>query len=159
MSDEMRELDEYDGLAEGEANDSAALNIRRAETLLNAKRTLELADKMKLVSLNVAIESAKTRGATFDVQRLKQELSDLTNQAVKASKDVAEVIASISELGEEGAHTPTAGTAKKHEENEFRRAIRLRKELDELLVLCSDVIDRLERLAPTSGSSGKPSAG
>lgn len=153
MTDESKQRDEFAGLSEAEASDSAALNIRRAETLLNAKRTLELADKMKLVSLNVAIESAKTRGATFDVQRLKQELSDLTNQAVKASKDVAEVIASISELREEGDE-PSAPVRRTNEENEFRRAIRLRKELDELLVLCSDVIDRLERLAPSHGRAG-----
>ncbi|HSH00450.1 MAG TPA: hypothetical protein VLB27_10390 [candidate division Zixibacteria bacterium] len=153
MTDEPRQTDEFAELSEAEASDSAALNIRRAETLLNAKRTLELADKMKLVSLNVAIESAKTRGVTFDVQRLKQELSDLTNQAVKASKDVAEVIAAISELGDGESASP-APARRTHQENEFRRAIRLRKELDELLVLCSDVIDRLERMAPSPGRAG-----
>ena len=136
---------------------------RRAETLLNARKTLELAEKLKLVSLNVAIESAKTRGGAFEIQRIKRELSDLTNQAVKASKEISELIATISDNPDDKADNSSpsakAGARGEGEAMEFRKAIRLRKNLDELLANCRDALERLERLSPQAYNTGNnPSA-
>jgi len=102
----------------GEANS----NLKRAEALLNAKKVTELAERLRLVSLSVAIQSAKTRNSSIEIRKLKAELSTLTNQAVKASREVGAIIAAI---GEKEPVISSVGS-------DYRRALQLKTDLLEI---------------------------
>ncbi len=110
--------------------------LRRADALLSAKRALELADQLKLVSLNVAIESAKTRSSSVDLKRVKSDLSTLTNQAVKASREIGGMINAINS-GE-----PIVSAM----ESDFRKAVKLKKELESILNQSERVLESIDRL-------------
>lgn len=110
--------------------------LRRADALISAKRALELADQLKLVSLNVAIESAKTRSSSMDLKRIKADLSTLTNHAVKASREIGGLITAISS-GE-----PMVSAM----ESDFRKAVHLKKELEAILQQSRRVLAGIDRL-------------
>ncbi len=110
--------------------------LRRADALQSAKRALDLADQLKLVSLNVAIESAKTRTASVDLKQVKQDLSTLTNKAVKASREIGGMINAINS-GE-----PIVSS----QDSDFRKAVQLKQELKAILDQSQRVLDSIDRL-------------
>ncbi|MFQ5608388.1 MAG: hypothetical protein ACE5GA_10605, partial [Candidatus Zixiibacteriota bacterium] len=110
--------------AESESGSNTDVTRRkRAESILNAKKALELADKLRLMSLNVAIQSAKTRGSSRELRKIKSELSTLTNQAVKASRELGAIIGAIS--------PDTSGPAAV--QHDYRKALRLKTDLEAIL--------------------------
>ncbi len=128
---------EMDSAATG-ASQSADVQerLRRADALQNAKRALELAERLKLVSLNVAIESAKTRSSSIDLKRVKADLSTLTNHAVKASREIGGMVNAINS-GE-----PIVSAV----ESDFRKAVQLKKELESILNQSKRVLESIDRL-------------
>jgi hypothetical protein len=137
MSDKNSETEEIDTSAAG-VSESADVQerLRRADALRSAQRALELADQLKLVSLNVAIESAKTRSSSVDLKRVKSDLSTLTNQAVRASREIGGMINAISS-GE-----PIVSSV----ESDFRKAVKLKKELESILSQSERVLESIDRL-------------
>ncbi|MBN4076238.1 hypothetical protein JYT16_00825 [Gemmatimonas aurantiaca] len=124
---------------------SETLRDRRTAALLDVKKALDLAEGLKLVSLNIAVASAQTQSENWDVRRLKTELAELTNQAIKSSKETSSLIEAIRGAAKDGesragAKSATNATA------EFRRAIALRKQLDDLLGKCRVAVDSLAKI-------------
>ena len=113
-----------------------SMRQKRSESLLNAKKTLELAEQLRLVSLNVAIQSAKTRGSSKELRKIKSELSELTNQAVKASRELGSIINAV------GADEPVE-SSKTHD---YRKALRLKQDLEGILVQAGKAVRALEQL-------------
>lgn len=117
-----------------EENDSERRS--RTVTLLEAKRTVELAQRLKLVSLNVAIESAKRRSADADNRKLKSDLATLTNRAIKASKDIESLLAALG-----GKNSGPAGS-----DGDYRSALRLKKDLEVILEQSESALEALDRI-------------
>lgn len=122
-----------------------SMHDRRTEALLHVRKALELAEDLKLVSLNIAVAAAQTKSEDWDVRKLKTELADLTNQAVKASKDTSALIEAISGATESDEHDKSSKSPAR-DSNEFRRAIELRKNLEELLGKCRMAVSALDRI-------------
>ncbi len=117
-------------------SDEQLLRLKRRESLLNAKKALELAEKLRLVSLNVAIQSAKTRGSSRELRKIKSELSTLTNQAVRASRELGAIISAVN------ADEPVESSVT----HDYRKALRLKKDLEGILAQAGKAVRALEQL-------------
>ncbi len=120
----------------GTPSDEELLRLKRSESLLNAKKALELAEHLRLVSLNVAIQSAKTRGSSRELRKIKSELSTLTNQAVKASRELGAIIGAVN------ADEPVDSSVT----HDYRKALRLKKDLEGILTQAGKAVRSLEQL-------------
>ncbi|MCH9030733.1 MAG: hypothetical protein IIB00_00530 [candidate division Zixibacteria bacterium] len=103
--------------------ESIETESRRAEAIADAQMALKLAAKLKLMSINVAVEAAKRKGDPYQMREIKKSIGVLANRAMKASNQMDDFIASC--RGEESV----SGS----EKSDYLQAVELSKELRSIL--------------------------